>query len=97
MNVHHEISHSSVLSLFDGLGEDIGDVELRGDVLHLKHPGVHALAQVVVAPRHVLGLVEGLRVVRQRDRRLVVDPEAGRTQLREALLAEQVRARGRSS
>ena len=26
MNVHHEVSHSSELSFFDGLGEDVSDL-----------------------------------------------------------------------
>ena len=79
--VHHRSAEQAELLRLERLREEVRDVEVGRDVPHVQRTGLDALAQEVVAPRHVLDLAEGGRVVSQRDRRLVVDPEARRARL----------------
>ena len=74
--VHDRRAEELELPRLQRLGEDVRGVVLGVDVAHADVAVLDALPQVVVAPFDVLRLLEGLRVVRQRDRRLVVDPSS---------------------
>jgi hypothetical protein len=92
--VHHEVAEQLERRGAEGLGEDVGDHTLGGDVVEFGRAGGDVLADEVVADVDVTHAMAGDLVERDLDRPLIVleergGPITGETKLREEVASTE--------